>query len=149
NILWTDETKVELFGKGHHGTVYRKRNEAFKDKSTVPTVKHGGGSEMFWVCFAASGTGILDCVNGIMKPDDYQRNVGRNVVASVIVLHQRSWVFQQDNDPKQFKKHSEMVTNKALESCEMASNESRSESHRTPVERSQNSSWEKTSFKSE
>ncbi len=30
NVLWTDETKVELFGKGHHGTVYRKRNEAFK-----------------------------------------------------------------------------------------------------------------------
>ncbi|PTA42284.1 hypothetical protein C8054_31545 [Micromonospora sp. RP3T] len=25
NILWTDETKVELFGKGHHGTVYRKK----------------------------------------------------------------------------------------------------------------------------
>ncbi len=48
-----------------------------------------------------------------------------------------------------FKKHSEMVTNKALESSEMASNESRSESHRTPVERSQNSSWETASFKSE
>ncbi len=46
-----------------------------------------------------------------------------------------------------FKKHSEMVTNKALESSEMDSNESRS--HRTPVERSQNSSWEKASFKSE
>ncbi len=67
NVLWTDETKVELFGKGHHGTVYRKRNEAFKEKNTVPTVKHGGGSKMFWGYFAASGTGCLDCVNGIMK----------------------------------------------------------------------------------
>ncbi len=36
NILWTDETKFELFGKGHC-TVYRKRNEAFKEKNTVPT----------------------------------------------------------------------------------------------------------------
>ncbi len=35
NVLWTDETKVELFGKGHHGTVYRKRNEAFKEKNMV------------------------------------------------------------------------------------------------------------------
>ncbi len=29
--MWTDETKVELFGNGHHGTVYRKRNEALKE----------------------------------------------------------------------------------------------------------------------
>lgn len=28
NVLWTDETKVELFGKALHSTVYRKRNEA-------------------------------------------------------------------------------------------------------------------------
>src|SRR4029434_2860494 len=38
NVLWTDETKVELFGKA----VYRKQNEAFKEKNTVPTVIHGG-----------------------------------------------------------------------------------------------------------
>ncbi len=119
-----------------------------KEKNTVPTVKHGGGSKMFWGCFAASGTECIDCMNGIMKSDDYQIILGRNTVANVrkLHLHQRSWVFQQDNDPKHT---SEMVTNKALESSDMASNESRSESHRTPVERSQNSSWEKASFKSE
>ncbi len=102
NILWTDETKVELFGKGHHVTVYRKRNEAFKEKNTVPTVKHGGDSKMFLGCFAASGTGCLDCVSGIMKSDDYQRILGCHVEASVrkLLLHQRSRVFQQDNDPK-------------------------------------------------
>ncbi len=90
--------KLELFGKGHHGTVYRKRNEAFKEKNTV---KHGGGSKMFLGCFAAFGTGCLDCVNGIMKSDDYQRILGCNIVASVrkLHLHQRSWVFQQDNNP--------------------------------------------------
>ncbi len=42
NILWTDETKVELFGKGRHGTVYRKRNEAFKEK------KHSPFSQTCW-----------------------------------------------------------------------------------------------------
>ena len=54
-VMWTDETKVELFGKAHYSTVYRKQNEAFKEKNTVPTVKHGGGSQMFWGWFAASG----------------------------------------------------------------------------------------------
>ncbi len=48
-----------------------------------------------------------------------------------------------------FKMPSEMVTNKPLQSSEMASNDSRSESHRTPVEISQSSSWQKASFKSE
>ncbi len=36
------ETKVELFGKGRHGTVYRKRNEAFKEK------KHSPFSQTCW-----------------------------------------------------------------------------------------------------
>jgi len=61
NILWTDETEVELFGKAHHSTVQKKQNEAYKDKNMVPTVKLGGGSKMFWGCFAASG----------MKSEDY------------------------------------------------------------------------------
>ncbi|KAL0166161.1 hypothetical protein M9458_038005, partial [Cirrhinus mrigala] len=116
NVLWTDKTKVELFGIGHHGTVYRKRNEAFKEKKTVPTVKHGGGSKMFWGCFAASGTGCLDCVNDIMKSDDYQRILGHNIVASIMGLP------TEQRPETHFKKHSEMVTNKALESSEMASN---------------------------
>ncbi len=64
---------------------------------------------MFWSCFAASGTGCVDCVNGIMKSDDYQRILGRNVVASV--RKQRSWVFQQDNDPK----HTSKITQNWLQ----------------------------------
>ncbi len=64
---------------------------------------------MFWSCFAASGTGCVDCVNGIMKSDDYQRILGRSVVASV--RKQRSWVFQQDNDPK----HTSKITQNWLQ----------------------------------
>ena len=63
NVLWTDETKVERFGKA----VYRKRNETFKEKNMDPTVKHSGGSQMFWSCLVFSGTGCRDCVHGIMK----------------------------------------------------------------------------------
>ncbi len=38
---------------------------------------------MSWGCFANSGTGCLDGVNGIMKSDDYQIILGRNIVASI------------------------------------------------------------------
>ena len=98
NVLWTDETKVELFGKA----VYRQQNEAFKEKNTVPTGKYGGAGPMFWGCFAASGTRCLDCVHGIRKSEDYLIIFGRNVGPSVrkLGLRQRTWVFQQDNDPK-------------------------------------------------
>ena len=101
-VQWTDETKVELFGKVSHSTVYRKQNEVYSEKNTVPTVKHGGGSMMFWGCFAASGTGGLDSVQGVMKSGDYQILLGCNVGPSVrkLGLCQRSWVFQRDNDPK-------------------------------------------------
>lgn len=98
--MWTDETKIELFGKAHPSTVFSKRNEAFKEKNMVPTVKHGGGSLVFWGCFAASGTVCLDCMHGIMKSEDYNRIHGRNVGPSVrkLGLRQRSWVLQQDNE---------------------------------------------------
>ena len=56
NVLWTDETKLELFQL----YVQRRKNGAYKEKNTVPTVKHGRGSVMFWGCFATSGTGVLN-----------------------------------------------------------------------------------------
>ena len=53
-------------------------------------------------CCAASGTGCLECVHGIMKSGDYQGIWERNVQPSVrkLGLCRRSWVLQQDNDPK-------------------------------------------------
>ena len=45
----------------------------------VPTVKYGGGSNMFRGGFAASGTGCIDCVQGIMKSGDCQKILARNI----------------------------------------------------------------------
>ena len=61
---------------------------------------------MLWGCCAASGTGCLECVHGIMKSGDYQGILKRNVQPSVrkLSLRRRSWVLQQDNDPKHLHK---------------------------------------------
>ena len=50
-VLWTDETKLQLFGHNSRNHVWRKDGDAFKPKNTVPKVKFGGGSIMVWGCF--------------------------------------------------------------------------------------------------
>ena len=57
-ILWSDETKIELFGLNAKHQVWRK-------PGTIPTVKHGGGSIMLSGCFSAAGTGRLVISNFI------------------------------------------------------------------------------------
>ena len=57
NVLWTDESKVELFGINEKRCVCQKPNTAFQQKNLIPTMKHGVGSIMFCGCFAASGPG--------------------------------------------------------------------------------------------
>ncbi|KAG2461018.1 TCB1 transposase, partial [Polypterus senegalus] len=105
NVLWTDETKIELFAKAHQLYVHRRKNEAYQEKNTVPSVKHGGGSVMFWGCFAASGTGCLESVQvrikGKMTAAMYRDILDENLLQSALDLRlERRFIFQQDNDPK-------------------------------------------------
>ncbi|KAK3527282.1 hypothetical protein QTP86_018605 [Hemibagrus guttatus] len=81
--------------------VCRKSNTAFQKKNIIPTVKYGGGSVMVWGCFAASGPGRLAVINGTMNSAVYQKILKENVRPSVCDLKlKRTWVLQQDNDPK-------------------------------------------------
>ncbi len=56
--MWSDETKIELFGINSTRRIWRKKDE-YNPKNTIPTVKHGGENIMFWGCFSAKGTGRL------------------------------------------------------------------------------------------
>ena len=101
NVLWSDETKVELFGHNSKRYVWRKNNTVHHSKNTIPTVKHGGGSIMFWGCFSSAGTGALVKVNGIMNSSQYQSILAQNLQASFRKLKmKRNFTFQHDNDPK-------------------------------------------------
>lgn len=56
---------------------------------------------MVWGCFAASGPGRLAVIDGIMNSGVYQKILKENVRPSVRALKlKRSWIMQQDNDPK-------------------------------------------------
>uniref|UniRef100_A0A8C5R032 Transposase n=1 Tax=Leptobrachium leishanense TaxID=445787 RepID=A0A8C5R032_9ANUR len=101
NILSTDETKIELFGKNTQHYVWRKKGTAHQHQNLIPTVKHGGGSIMVWGCFAASGPGRIVVIDGKMNSRVYQDILQENIRPSVRQLKlRRGWVMQQDNDLK-------------------------------------------------
>ena len=101
HVLWSDETKLELFGPMDERYILRGNKQAYAEKNTLPTVKHGEGSIMLWGCFASTCTGKLKCVKGTMNSLLYQEILEENVMESVTNLRLgRRWTFQQDNDPK-------------------------------------------------
>ncbi|KAI4890787.1 hypothetical protein NFI96_000033 [Prochilodus magdalenae] len=100
-VLWSDETKIELFGLNSTRHVWRKKNAAYDPKNTVPTFKHVGGSIMFWGVFSAKGTGLLHRITGKMDGAMYRTILRDNLLPSARDLKMgRGWVFQHDNDPK-------------------------------------------------
>ncbi len=100
-ILWSDETKIELFGLNSKRYVWRKPGTAHHLSNTVPTVKHGGGSIMLWGCFSAAGTGRLVAIEGKMNAAKYRDILDENLLQSAQDLRLgRRFTFQQDNDPK-------------------------------------------------
>ncbi len=68
HVLWSDETKINLFGSDGVKSVWRQPGEEYKDKCVLPTVKHGGGgSVMVWGCMSAAGTGELQFIEGFRE----------------------------------------------------------------------------------
>ncbi|KAK3575061.1 hypothetical protein QTP86_019760 [Hemibagrus guttatus] len=101
NVIWSDETKIELFGKNSTCRVWRRKNAELQPKYTIPTVKHGGGNIMLWGCFSAKGPGRLIRVKERMNGAMYHEILSKNLLPSARALKmKRGWVFQHDNDPK-------------------------------------------------
>ncbi len=72
-VLWSDETKIKLFGINSTRHVLRRRNAAHDPKNTV---NHGGGNISLWGCFSAKGTGQLHRIKGTMDGAMYRQGQG-------------------------------------------------------------------------
>ncbi len=96
HVLWSDETKIHLFGSDGFKHVWWQPGEEYKDKCVLLTVKHGGGSVMVWGCMSAAGTQFIE---GTMNANMYCDILKQSRIPSLRRLGRRA-VFQQDNDPK-------------------------------------------------
>jgi len=100
-VIFSDESKYNIFGSDGRIRVWRKPGEAYNPNNTIKTVKHGGGGVMVWGCMAASGVGNLEILNGVMDHKYYIDILKRNLVPSAEKLGLASdYYFVQDNDPK-------------------------------------------------
>uniref|UniRef100_A0A8R1IVC7 HTH_Tnp_Tc3_2 domain-containing protein n=1 Tax=Caenorhabditis japonica TaxID=281687 RepID=A0A8R1IVC7_CAEJA len=70
-----------------------------------PTVKHGGGSVMVWGCFSDTSMGSLKRIVGTMYRYVYEDILENTMRPWARANLGRSWVFQQDNDPKHTSGH--------------------------------------------
>lgn len=100
-VVFTDESKYNLYGNDGRCRVWRKPNEEFKEKNVCPTFKHGGGSVLVWGCMSATGVGNLQIIDGIMDHKKYIDILKTNLHPSVQKMGiSDNFIFTQDNDPK-------------------------------------------------
>src|SRR5882762_2170840 len=102
-ILWSDETKINRIGSDGRAYTWKKKGEPLCERTTTPTVKHGGGNNlMVWGCMGWNGVWVLTEVQGIMNAEQYCDILDEGVVESFEKLEmlEGERMFQQDNDPK-------------------------------------------------
>ncbi len=96
-VLWSDETKINVFCSDGVKHMWRQPGEEYKDKCVLPTVKHGGGSVMVWGYMSAAGTGELQFIEGTMNANMYCDRLKQSMIPFLRRLGRRA-VFQHDND---------------------------------------------------
>ena len=47
-MLWSDETKINRIGSDGKVYLWKTRGEPLSDRTTTPTVKHGGGITLWY-----------------------------------------------------------------------------------------------------
>lgn len=99
-IIFSDESKFNLWGSDGKVKVWRERGTGLDPKNITATVKHGGGSVMLRGCFSWKGIGKLVFIEGRMTGIDYVNILATNLSTSAEMMGINDYYFQQDNDPK-------------------------------------------------
>lgn len=132
NILWIDETKVEMFLSLCIVLCLAKIKNNVSPWIPHISVRHGGAGVMIWAGFATIGPGILAVMetetDGLNFVPEYSWDVRPTV--QQLKLGQ-NWIKQQNNDPKHSSNlTSEWITKKKKNQGDgMAKSKSRPQYH--------------------
>lgn len=99
-VLFSDESKFQLFGSDGRKYVRRPTGTRYNSRYQIPTVKHGGGNVMVWGSFSYNGVGPLVEIKGTMNATMYRDILTQHMLPYATRRMPRDWIFQQDNDPK-------------------------------------------------
>lgn len=101
-VVWSGETKINRVGSDGRNWVWKKRGKGLSDHLVDETLKHGGGSLMFWGCFGWDGTGHSCRIDGKMDADLYVEIIEDELCNSLYHWNYNAddVIFQQDNNPK-------------------------------------------------
>ena len=80
DVLWIDDTNMELLDLNAQCHFCWKSNAAFLQKHLIVTVKHCSGGVMIWACFAATGPQCLVVTQSTMKSLVYQSIVDESAL---------------------------------------------------------------------
>lgn len=100
NVLWSDESKFNLFGSDGKRYVRRPTNMALDPHYTIKTIKHGGGNVMVWGSFSWHGVGPLVQIMGRMDQFQYKAIMENDMLPYAEENMPLRWTYQHDNDPK-------------------------------------------------
>jgi hypothetical protein len=88
---------LRFFGYNRSVFVRHRVGEWMISTCVVPTVKHGGGGVMVWLCFAGDTLGDLLRIQGTLNHHGYHSILQRYTIPSGLCL-MGLFVFKEDND---------------------------------------------------
>uniref|UniRef100_A0A914MWW3 Transposase n=1 Tax=Meloidogyne incognita TaxID=6306 RepID=A0A914MWW3_MELIC len=99
-VLWSDETKINLFTPDGGHFIRRPVGTRYKLKYTKATVKFQGGNIMVWGCICRDFVGPLVRIVGTMNAIQYRDILEEHMLPMAQERMPPNWHFQQDGDPK-------------------------------------------------
>ena len=98
-VLWSDESRFQLYQSDGRVYVRRMVGEEFSENCVVPSVKHGGSGIMVWGCMSSAGTGALTRVTENINAGIYVDILRDHMLPSAHGLIGLDFLFQHDNAP--------------------------------------------------
>ncbi len=100
NIIWSDESRYEVFRGNGKRYVWRNTQEKYNPKCLIPTFKSGRESVMVWACFTKNKLGPIIRLEGRITAKIYIELLENYLLPFINNLENKNnYIFQEDNAP--------------------------------------------------